>query len=95
MPKVQRDTERKKKKKPKISPSTVVVVAGSREVEATEALHGINGVAVCDRAQRELLLGPVVGTKPGTDGGRYEPGRISRSGTVCVRLGCLPVGLEG
>lgn len=44
-------------------PFAVVVIAGSQEVKETEALHGINGVAVCDRAQRQLLFGPEVRTE--------------------------------
>ena len=33
------------------SPSAVVVVAGPGQVEAAETLGGLDGVAVCDRAE--------------------------------------------
>lgn len=54
-------------RKRKFSPFAVVIIAGSQEVKETEALHGINGVAVCHRAQRQLLFGPEVRTESKID----------------------------
>lgn len=59
------------------SPSAVVVVAGSCEIKATETLFWFDGVAICDGAQRQLLLGPVIRTEPETHTGKtlYKTGK--------------------
>lgn len=63
--KIFKKSEAERRGRSTVSPSAVVVVAGPRQVEAAEAFGRFHGVAVGHRAQRELLLRPVVGTEPG------------------------------